>query len=192
MQFTDANPWSPAHRVVPLAPHAMEGESIFADLSPLLRGFDFEETPRFCEFTEFSLDTSECEDDAPLHEPSPKREQRPIAKRGQHCRETDQLIAELYLEHGPAWRLIRGRVAEETGVVMTSDAIRNRYIRMCGVSGGKGRAVGSRSAWTKEEDKVLMREWELGTSWEGVAQFLVGRNGHACRNRAFRLSEVSA
>eukprot|EP00966_Prymnesium_polylepis_P226040 5228546-Prymnesium_polylepis.4 len=166
-------------------------DDTFADLSPLFRGIDFDKLPHFHELVEFSLDTGECEDGAPMYEFVAKGAQRPLARRGQHCRQTDDLIAELYIEHGPAWRLIRGRVADRTGINMTSDAIRNRYIRMCGMGGGRGRAAGSRAVWTKEEDEVLTREWESGASWACVAKLLVGRNGHACRNRAFRLSEMS-
>lgn len=112
-------------------------------------------------------------------------------QRFEYTYEFDCRIKELVISHGKKWRLI----AHELDNVATEDAIRNRYIRLMGISRNQ-RAdrsgtcnLGHRRYWSEEEDKQLARAvQQFGMKWDRIREVeFPQKSRQALRNRAYRM-----
>jgi hypothetical protein len=175
------------------------GACVFADLSPIFKGLDsfysLDDEPDVG-FGEFVLDAvdspSEEEPVSPFAQPVPIPPRAMLQPR-QHSEATDSLLKLLFEKHGPQWRMFREVMIDELGVCMSSDALRNRWIRICEANRHKPverREYASRVAWTDEEDSLLLHALAAEHSWERVAARVPGRGAHACRNRLSRMREM--
>jgi hypothetical protein len=102
----------------------------------------------------------------------------------------DRRIVELVKEHGKKWRFI----ASELDNVISDDAVRNRYMRLLGVTHKpSARRSPSSSAgrryWSEEEDEQLARAvQQYGMKWDQIRTLeFPEKTRQALRNRAQRM-----
>lgn len=132
--------------------------------------------------------------------PTPKKRDRSTWNRAE-----DDFILNYYAEHGPLWREMSSTLAVELSCARSDDALRNRYDRLttsrqdCASTSSETSSKSSgtqsgrppRTAWTKEEDRLIcetVRTWADGRAgWQHLSRRLPGRTAHAVRNRASRM-----
>lgn len=105
----------------------------------------------------------------------------------------DELLIEEYKKNGPAWRKLHKEFFARANVMISEDAIRNRYQRLVfGTPAPRvvpqNRFRKSRTAWTRDEDTKLIHLFlEFKGKWSLISQKFVGRGAQSLRNRMTRL-----
>tara|TARA_B100001057_G_scaffold489399_2_gene575570 strand:- start:315 stop:758 length:444 start_codon:yes stop_codon:yes gene_type:complete len=110
--------------------------------------------------------------------------------RFEYTDDVDDRILELVKIHGRKWRFIAAKLDN----VISDDAIRNRYMRLLGITPKpSGRHSPSNSVsrrhWSEEEDEQLARAvQQYGMKWDQIRTFeFPERTRQSLRNRAQRM-----